>query len=169
MDCTLYRDMLDAYLDDTLDADRRSIFRGHLRDCAGCRSWALAAEPSLLFAVADAPRIDPDRIEACATAVTAQIRQQRLARRLSGPWRPIMAAAAAAILALSAGLLWRLAPDSGVAPSPTVNQAALDGSEAAPPSVEVEMAGEGVRVYQLAAGGDQDTAVYFIVNPALEL
>lgn len=169
MDCTLYRDMLDAYLDDTLDADRRAIFRGHLRDCAGCRSWALAAEPSLLFAVADAPRVDPVRIEACATAVTSQIRQQRLARRLSGSRRPIMAAAAAALFVLSAGLLWRLAPDGGVAPSPAVSQVALEGPEAAPPSVEVEMAGEGVRVYQLAAGGDQDTAVYFIVNPALEL
>jgi AcrR family transcriptional regulator len=169
MDCTLYRDMLDAYLDDTLDAERRTIFRGHLRDCAGCRSWALAAEPSLLFAVADAPRIAPDRIEACAAAVTAQIRQQRLARRLARPRRPIMAAAAAAVLALSAGLLWRLAPDPGVAPSPALSQAALERPEAAPPSVEVEMAGEGVRVYQLAAGGDQDTAVYFIVNPALEL
>jgi hypothetical protein len=40
---------------------------------------------------------------------------------------------------------------------------------AAPPTVEVEMAGEGVRVYQFASDGDPDTAAYFIVNPALEL
>ncbi len=31
------------------------------------------------------------------------------------------------------------------------------------------MAGEDVRVYQFATGNDDDTAVYFIVNPAMEL
>jgi hypothetical protein len=31
------------------------------------------------------------------------------------------------------------------------------------------MAGEDVRVYQFAADDDDDTAVYFIVNPAMEL
>ena len=31
------------------------------------------------------------------------------------------------------------------------------------------MAGEEVRVYQFAADDDSDTAVYFIVNPAMEL
>jgi hypothetical protein len=35
--------------------------------------------------------------------------------------------------------------------------------------VEVEMAGEEVRVYQFATDGDTNTAVYFIVDPALEL
>ncbi len=42
-------------------------------------------------------------------------------------------------------------------------------AEIAPPSVEVEMAGDDVRVYQFANEEDGDTAVYFIVNPALEL
>ena len=37
-----------------------------------------------------------------------------------------------------------------------------------PPSIEVEMADETVRVYQFAAD-DDDTAVYFVVNPAMEL
>jgi hypothetical protein len=31
------------------------------------------------------------------------------------------------------------------------------------------MAGEEVRVYQFAAEKDDDTAVYFVVNPAMEL
>jgi hypothetical protein len=38
-----------------------------------------------------------------------------------------------------------------------------------PPTVEVDMAGEEVRVYQFANEADTDTAVYFIVDPALEL
>ena len=33
----------------------------------------------------------------------------------------------------------------------------------------MEMPGEDVRVYQFATDGDADTAVYFIVDPALEL
>jgi hypothetical protein len=35
--------------------------------------------------------------------------------------------------------------------------------------VEVDMNGDDVRVYQFATEEDTDTAVYFIVNPALEL
>jgi hypothetical protein len=38
-----------------------------------------------------------------------------------------------------------------------------------PPRIEVDMVGEGVRVYQYADQQDGDTAVTFIVNPQLEL
>ena len=37
-----------------------------------------------------------------------------------------------------------------------------------PPQVEVDMPGEGVRVYHFASEDDRNTAVLFIVNPALE-
>ncbi len=66
--------------------------------------------------------------------------------------------------------MWRLAPGGVEETQPVVaNIEAVGESQQAPPTVEVEMAGEDVRVYQFATEDDEDTAVYFIVNPALEL
>lgn len=167
MECTLFRNMLDAYLEETLEEDRREVFRGHLRSCGACRSWAVERDPSLLFAAAGEPPVDPARVEACAAAVSSHVRQLRLRRRLYGHRRGWLAAAASALLVIVAALAWLTVAGGGAGPVPMASAPAAEA--AGPPTVEVEMAGEGVRVYQFASDGDPDTAAYFIVNPALEL
>lgn len=170
MDCTEFRHELGAYLEETLEEDRRLDFRRHLRECDSCAEWARAVEPSLLFVLADSGPVNLAQVEACATAVTAQIRQQRLAGRLNARRRPWLAAAAAAVIALSGTAAWRLLPwSSETSPAASSDAGIGDAGGAAPPTVEVEMYGENVRVYQFADDDDADTAVYFIVNPALEL
>ncbi len=169
MNCTVFREMLDPYLEEGLEDDQRSWFRDHLRRCDSCRGWAVGEEPSLLFVAADPPVVDPARIEACAAAVTNQIRQQRLEGRIRGRRRPWLAAAAAAVMVIGGGLAWRMVPFWG---SDSVVPVAVVKPEAeiphTPPSIEVEMSGEDVRVYQFATE-DHDTAAVFVVNPALEL
>lgn len=169
MNCNVFREMLEPYLDETLEADRRTWFRDHLTACTSCRDWAVAEDPSLLFAAVPPAPVDEVRVEACAVAVTNQIRQERLAGRIRKRRSPWLAAAAAAVVLMGGGLVWRVAPKWGNEPSaPLAEAAAQDESQRTPPSVEVEMAGEDVRVYQFAAD-DNDTAVVFVVNPALEL
>lgn len=168
MNCEIFREMIGSYVDETLEEDRRLWFRTHLRECSTCRESALREEPSLLFAVAPATPGEPEAIEACATAVMGRIRQDRIERRLHRRRRPWLAAAAASIIVVSGGLAWRTV-NTGGAPQATVE--AQRGSEllSSPPTVEVETASEDVRIYQFANEEDADTAVYFIVDPALEL
>ena len=167
MNCEIFREMIGSYVDETLEEGRRLWFRTHLRECPTCRESALREEPSLLFAMAPAAPSEPEAVEACAAAVMGRIRQDRLERRLHRR-RPWMAAAAAAIMVVSGGLAWRTI-NTGGTPQPTVEAQGDSVLQVAPPSVEVEMAGEDVRVYHFANDEDADTAVYFIVDPALEL
>jgi predicted anti-sigma-YlaC factor YlaD len=170
MNCELFREQLGSYLDESLDEERRRWFRRHLHECAACRTRALAEDPSLIFAVDEATPADSARIESCVANVTAQIRQDRLARRLRPRHRPWLAAAAAMVVVVSAGLAWQSI--FGDAEQPPVSMAETEVEErvATPPTVEVDMPEEDVRVYQFANDDDDaDTAVYFIVNPALEL
>jgi predicted anti-sigma-YlaC factor YlaD len=170
MGCKIFREMLDSYLDESMDEERRRWFRGHLRECSSCRDWALSRDPSLLFAVANAAAADPARVDACATVVTAQIRQQRVSRRLHHRRRPWLAAAAAMVVAVSGALAWRAILNDGGAQGPTEIEAQMEiDAVTTPPTVEVEMAGDDVRVYQFATDDDNDTAVYFVVDPAMEL
>ena len=171
MNCGIFRDMIGSYLDETLDEEQRQWFRGHLRECKACREVALLEDPSLLFAAAESPPAATDEIEACVAAVTAGTHRDRLDRRLKSRRRPWLAAAAAAVVIAGGGLTWRAfdGVESGH-PQATAENSAADGTpKHTPPSVEVEMASEDVRVYQLATDGDEDTAVYFIVDPSLEL
>jgi predicted anti-sigma-YlaC factor YlaD len=169
MDCSEFHELLDAYLEDSLGEDSRLLVRRHLRDCTSCGEWARGVEPSLLFAMAESGPVDLARIEACAAAVTGQIRQQRLAGRLRRR-RPWLAAAAAAAVALVGAGAWRLMPvDGDIGPASSLAVGGSSETAAVPPSVEVEMNGDDVRVYQFATERDTDTAVYFIVNPAMEL
>lgn len=170
MNCKEFRDNLERYLEDTIEGDLRLPFRRHLRECPSCRERALSQDPTMLFALAETTTEAPARVEACVTAVTAQIRQDRLARRIRGRGTPWLAAAAAVVLAIGGTAAWRLAPGGIEKIQPNAaNLEAVGASQTAPPTVEVEMVGEDVRVYQFAAEDDEDTAVYFIVNPALEL
>jgi anti-sigma factor RsiW len=169
MNCEIFREMIGSYVDETLEEGRRLWFRAHLRECPNCRKSALREEPSLFFAMAPAAPSESEAVEACAAAVMGRIRQDRLERRLHRR-RPWMAAAAAAIMVIGGGLTWRTMIGGGSgARQPAVEAQQNSGLQVSPPTVEVEMAGEGVRVYQFANDGDADTAVYFIVDPALEL
>ena len=170
MNCEIFRKMIGSYLDETLEESRRHWFRTHLRECPTCRESALRNEPSLLFAMAPAEPGKPDAVEACAAAVMAGIRQNRLEGRLHRRRRPWLAAAAAVTLVMAGGLTWRTIVNGGSESlQPVVG--ARQGAELqnSPPSVEVEMRGEDVRVYQFASEKDADTAVYLIIDPALEL
>lgn len=170
MNCEIFREMIGSYVDETLEEGRRPWFRTHLRECPTCRESALRKEPSLLFVMAPATPGEPGAVEACAAAVMGRIRQDRLERRLHRRRRPWMAAAAAAIVMVSGGLAWRtvIGGWSGTL-RPAVEAQREPELQKSPPTVEVEMPGEEVRVYQFANDEDGDTAVYFIVDPALEL
>ena len=117
MSCEDYRELLPAYLDDSLDEVRRAGFRAHLRSCAGCREFALAEDPALIFSLVD--RIEPERerVEACVAAVTAGIRQERLRRRLRPSRRPWLAAAAAVLVAVTAAGAWWLGSQDSAEPA----------------------------------------------------
>ena len=170
MSCDEYREMLDPYLDESLEEEPRRDFRRHLRECASCRQWAVASEPTLFFALAGKGKADPARVEACAEAVTAGIRQARLTRRMAGRRRPWLAAAAALVVVVGGGLTWRITHGGGEAlPAPEMEVRTEAAASPVPPTVEVDMTGQDLRVYQFATDEDADTAVYFVVNPAMEL
>jgi predicted anti-sigma-YlaC factor YlaD len=170
MICEEFREMLEPYLEERLEEGRRPWFRRHLRECPECRRWAVAEDPSLLFALAGEKEADPVRVEACAEAVTTQIRQQRLERRLGARRRPWLAAAAAITIAVGGGLVWRMNIGTGETPTAPAMEARREvEGRLAPPTVEVDMRGEDVRVYRFANDEDADTAVYFVVNPGMEL
>jgi anti-sigma factor RsiW len=170
MQCSEFRNTLEHYLDDVLDENRRESFRRHLRACPECRSWAIGVEPTIVFAAVETPAPNPDRIAACTASVMAQIRQQRLARELRPRGKWWLAAAAAAVLAVVVGGAgwWVARDDRSSAPASAVEAHDPSGEEMLPPRVQVNMPGEGVRVYQFADDGNHDTAMYYIVNPALE-
>ncbi len=113
---------------------------------------------------------EPEAIEACAAAVMGRIRQDRLERRLYRRRRPWLAAAAAATLVISGGIAWRTMVNGGSETLLPVVEARQDVElQNSPPTVEVEMQGKEVRIYQFANEEDADSAVYLIIDPAMEL
>jgi predicted anti-sigma-YlaC factor YlaD len=181
MSCEVYRELLPAYLDDSLDEVRRTGFRSHLRSCAECRGLALETDPTLVFSLSRPGDPAPERVEACVTSVVAAVRREKLERRLRPSGRRWLAAAAVVVLTLFAATAWWLkAGRPGDAPAISAdahevevpNQGAVEGIPVAvepPPRVEVETTEQEVRVYQYAIGDDGSTGAVFIVNPALEL
>jgi len=181
MSCDAFRELLPAYLDDSLDEVRRAGFRAHLRSCEDCRKMAATEEPTLMFSLARRSEPLPDRIEACVTSVVAGIRQERLQRRLRPSRRSWFAAAAVVALAIIASTAWWLGSGQPTEVAPLqanageVEIGGSAGEEAVvvpsepPPRVEVDMTQEEVRVYQYAIGDDATTGAVFIVNPAMEL
>ena len=181
MSCEVFRELLPAYLDDSLDEVRRTGFRTHLRSCAECRGFVIAEEPTLLFSLAPQSEPSPERIEACVASVVAGVRQERLQQRLRpsrGGW---LAAAAVVVLAIIAATAWWTsgnqfgdvpqmqadAHDVEVSRPSTVEEIPVPAEP--PPRVEVDMTHEEVRVYRYAIGADATTGAVFIVNPAMEL
>ena len=73
-------------------------------------------------------------------------------------------------MVVAGGLGWRYLGGGGEGmPGPTIEASHEIEAQASPPTVEVEAPGEDVRVYQFAMDGDDDTAMYLIVDPTLEL
>lgn len=172
MDCRRFTLSIEDYLEDRLDSDDRRAFRGHLQTCAQCRVEAVVVEPSFLLAAGVPSGIDDRAVSECAEAVTALIRQERLRRRLAPRSRRWLAAAAACVIVLGGGLLWRVVPWDADPSSSSVTVADSEGSAeglAPPPTVEVEMPNSKVRVYQFAGSDSETTAVYFVVNEQMEL
>jgi predicted anti-sigma-YlaC factor YlaD len=180
MSCDAYRELISAYLDDSLDEVRRTGFRAHLRSCARCREFAVSEDPSLALILAEPKPPESERVEACVTAVMAGIRRDRLERRLRPSRRPWLAAAAAVVIAVVAASWWYLAPSDPDATTAVQAEAIVAPGDAAPveteapirvepPRVEVDMTQEEVRVYRYAIGDDDSTGAVFIVNPAMEL
>ncbi len=169
MNCEIFREMIGSYVDETLDEDRRGWFRSHLRECVACRNRALREEPSLFFTAAQDPPTDTEAVEACVSSITARIRHDRLERRLSRNRRPWLAAAAAAIIVVGGGIAWLGMTGNGIPSRSSAESFRNLEAKTPPPSVEVEMESETVRVYQFAADDNSDSAMYFIVDPAMEL
>ncbi len=170
MNCETFEELIEAYLADDLDDPRRRAFREHLGSCGSCREKAVGIDCSLLLCAVPPRAGNPEKIEAVTQAVMGQIRQQRIERRLHPPRRRWLAAAAMVVVSLVGVTGWRLLSTGGDGAVPeTVAAVQAAEQSAPPPRLEVDMAGEGVRVYQYADDGDGDTAVYFIVNPSMEL
>lgn len=181
MSCEVYRELLPAYLDDSLDEVRRTGFRAHLGSCSECRDLAVAQEPTLIFSLSRRSEPSPERIEACVASVVAGVRQERLQKQLRPSRRPWLAAAAAVMVAIIASTAWWMRGDgvdegavlqadaNGVEVSVPVSVEEIPAPSEPPPRVEVDMVQEEVRVYQYAIGDDVTTGAVFIVNPAMEL
>ena len=172
MSCEVYRELLPAYLDESLDEVRRAGFRAHLTSCSECRELAIAAEPTLIFSLSRRSGPSSERIEACVTSVIAGVRQERLQKQLRPSRRPWLAVAAAVMLAIIASTAWWMRGNQAVG-LPQIQADAHEVEVLAPseppPRVEVDMIQEEVRVYQYAIGDDVTTGAVFIVNPAMEL
>lgn len=172
MDCKIIQTQLEDYCADRLDESQRAEVREHLAGCQDCRVQAIAFDPTLMFAAMSISETDHQRVERCADSVATMIRQDRLQRRLRSPRRTWLAAAAAVLVVLTGSVLWRTTAHGPVGSSatPTVGPVVAAATETAPPPrVEVEMGEENLRVYQFSDAGDENTAVYFIVNEAMEL
>jgi len=170
MYCEQFLVRIDAYLNEDMDDAERAAFRSHLGTCRECREVAEISDPTLLFA--SIPQREPNsaQVDACVSAVTALIHQDRLTRRMrTGVRGWMMAAAAVLFLVIGIGTMSLRSPaviDAGTEVAVAAEAATPDVK---PPQVEVDMVGEGVRVYQFAHEEDANTAVYFIVNSAMEL
>ncbi len=169
MHCDDFSDLLAAYLQESLEGPQREAFRAHLGSCDGCRKIAVRSDPTMLFSAAGEVDVDQDRIEDLTRSVMGEIRQQRLGQTLHRPRRGWLAAAATVVVSLAAVTGWRMLAPTEEAAHPSVAEALHTEQVNPPPRAEVDMAGEGVRIYQYANEPGADTAVYFIVNPAMEL
>jgi hypothetical protein len=169
MDCERFGELIDAYLCETIeDEEERAQWRTHLATCRQCRATALEREPMLLLAAAPRREAGAFEVAACARNVRALVHQQRLAHSLHRRAYRWLAVAAAVVVLLAGGMVWRSLRVAGTAPEAAAIVQTQETSPASTPEIDVEMDGSDVRVYQFAVD-DPNMAVTLIVNPAMEL
>jgi len=149
-----------------LDSRQEGEVRTHLDGCAACRGAFAAAEPSFALAAGlRRPVVSRDG-DAFVAEVMAGVRQRRSERRLGSLRRSRwpLSLAAAAVLAVAVGLMTLRSPSPSAGRMAAVATAEADVS---PALVEIE--GEDVRVYQLAANDGGAIQVAFVIDPRMEL
>jgi hypothetical protein len=154
------------YLEDGLGPEQRKLWRLHIEKCSECRVWAISEDPTLLLQRPATVEVgNSERVDRCVDSVTAMIRQDTLHRRLKRRPQLRLAVAAAALVVMLSATWWF----TGVGSQEGTFTEDLPAPERQPvlgPEVEFDMNGDGMRIYQLA--DDEDTAVWFVVNPELE-
>lgn len=174
MQCHEFINLMPHYLDDSLDEAQRRLWRQHLRSCAECRTRALNEDPSLLLSMSAPASVDRLRVDACVANVGALIRQESLKQRIHRPTKWWVAAAAAVLLMISAGVFRATAPGStpllaSTDATSTAKPAKTTPEKVQPPRMDLDMTRDGLRMYQFAGSGDENSAAYFIVDENLEL
>src|SRR5262245_41048169 len=115
MNCELYTDLLDDYVDGVRASDHRgdgrfAAFEQHLAGCTRCQALIADLTSIVLAASTLDEHIPPPRLWATiASAIDEQQRQPWWQRQLGGSfsaWVPVAAAAAIAVLLVAGG--WNL-------------------------------------------------------------
>jgi hypothetical protein len=171
MSCDEVRPRLTGYLEGELDADRGSVVRGHLRECAACRQIA-ADEAALRDGLRQLPPVDPP--PSLWAGVQARLAEAEVADARRPAWRRALArwlpsaprfAAGALVAAAAVGVLyWRSqrGPDGGTSelasrpapmtiattsPTPKLSQShVVVASDRGDPDVSAALAAEAGRV-----------------------
>jgi anti-sigma factor RsiW len=139
MTCEQLEERLSDWLDNDIDAPTRAIVERHLADCTRC-TGLVAELASIRREAAALPELVPSRdlwpgiearIEAPVIAIEApRTKQTRSGRSLGNPWW--VGAAAAGLVAVTAGVTYYLTPKPGatetVAVAPTAVVPAPDSS-----------------------------------------
>jgi len=171
MNCSEFLKNLPRYLDEAIDGTERQSWREHLNQCSSCREIALGRDPSLILSAGLSQTIDQEGVDVCLANLNSMIRQEKLKRRMGHSSKWWYAAAAAVFLMISANFLPRFSPEAGLGQRaeavPTV--VVSDQHEVQPPRMDIDMARDGLRIYQFADAGDENAVAYFIVDESLEL
>ena len=89
---------------DSLEGDRRRDVLAHVAGCSACRRVLMQENPSRIFALLAFAPVEAVALEAVSAAVSVQLTSGKARHR---SWAPVAGWAAAAILAVFAGLsLW---------------------------------------------------------------
>jgi anti-sigma factor RsiW len=183
--CAVFRAEIEAYLDDRLEGERRTAFRGHLGTCPACRAELEGRDGSMLFArLADLPEGAGFRGGSAEGAeflaavrrgiAIEQTRRRAAPRRVDPRWYRL--AAAIGIVGLVGILAFVSRPSSAPAPSgptsvaaaPMAPRASVALARASAPIEDLDR--RDARIYHLDAGGsDDDPQVVLIVDRGMDI
>ena len=175
--CRSFEARVDAYREDRLGGDERRAWREHLAACAACRDAAIAAEPTLVFAVAPpAAAVDDAQARAILENVKAAIAVRDAARRAKSGTRrgrraaAALATAAALALAFSAPLSRRRAPAAAARSAVPAGIAGAANRIVRPGSEEPSMPASAT-IYEWNPGttSPEDPKIVWIVDRSLDL
>ena len=101
MNCDLWQDKFDAFVDMELPAEEARGFQEHLRGCPACSAEALARQRLKSQTRLAGQRYSP------SAEFERQMGEKTAPRKLRWSWLPALAAAAVAVLLTLGGLNWR--------------------------------------------------------------